>query len=293
MHYIVSLLTEPKKVGLNETSVNSLLAQWNGIDLKWLNPECAAEFRIERIPSDYIVMWKEFNKNFIDLVITPHHLRKKKLLVADMDSTIIEQECLDELAQNAGIGDYVADITRQAMNGEIPFDRALHERVALLAGLSSATIEDTWQNRITFTSGARQLIATLKLNGCYCVLISGGFTAFTSRVSEALGFHEHFANVLLVNGDKLTGKVQRPVLDKEVKVKVLEQLTTQLGLTSAETLAVGDGANDLGMIKAAGLGVAFRSKPIVASNSDVRIEHSDLTSLLYLQGIKYADFVKI
>ncbi len=291
MSYVVSLLTDPRKGSLRDNCANSLKLRWQGSGLNWLRHQVAAEFRIERYPADFKEVWHDFDQKFIDLVITPDQRRKKRLFVADMDSTIIEQECLDELAKVVGMGDHVAEVTRQAMNGEIAYDEALHSRVALLRGLSIDAIEDTWQQRITFTSGARELIATLRASGCFCALISGGFTEFTSRVASVLGFNEHFANVLLLEGNTLSGKVKLPVLDKGVKVKILNQLVETLGINVDATMAVGDGANDLDMINAAGLGVAFRAKPVVAKQSDVKINHSDLSALLYLQGIRFEDFV--
>ena len=291
MSYVVSLLTDPRKGSLDDDCANSLKSRWQGSGLNWLRHQVAVEFKIERYPVDFKEVWHDFDQKFIDLVITPDQRRKKRLFVADMDSTIIEQECLDELAKVVGMGDHVAEVTRQAMNGEIAYYEALHSRVALLQGLSIDTIEDTWQQRITFTSGARELIATLRAGGCFCALISGGFTEFTSRVASVLGFNEHFANVLLLEGNTLSGKVKLPVLDKGVKVKILNQLAKTLDINVDETMAVGDGANDLDMINAARLGVAFRAKPVVAKQSDVKINHSDLSALLYLQGIRFEDFV--
>ena len=291
MSFIVTLLSAPQEVSLDGSSVNSLLSHWKGRDRVWLHYGSAVEFTIKQFPDDYNQIKEEHHQKHIDLAITPNHHRHKKLLLADMDSTIIEQECLDELANQVGIGEYVAQITHRAMNGEIPFEEALHQRVALLKDLPLSEIEETWENSITFTSGARVLIATLRSFGCYCVLVSGGFTEFTERVANSLGFHENYANVLISEGKRLTGRVKRPVLDKEVKSKLLINLATKYGLTINQTLAVGDGANDLGMINAAGLGVSFRAKPMVEKSTKVNIRHADLTSLLYLQGIKYDQFV--
>jgi phosphoserine phosphatase len=226
----------------------------------------------------------------IDIAILPPGERRKKLLVADMDSTMIEQECIDELADMAGVKDRVADITRRAMNGDIAFEPALRERVALLKGLPAAIIAQVMADRITFMSGGRTLVATMRAHGAHCSLVSGGFTAFTGPVAAALGFDDHRANILEIEGGHLAGTVREPILGREAKVEALEAQAARLGIATADALAVGDGANDLGMIRIAGLGVALHAKPAVAAEADVRIDHGDLTALLYLQGYSRSDF---
>jgi phosphoserine phosphatase len=226
----------------------------------------------------------------IDAAILPPGPRRKMLLVADMDSTMIEQECIDELAAMAGVKDRVADITRRAMNGEIAFEPALRERVALLKGLPEAIISQVLADRITYMPGGRTLIATMRVNGAHCSLVSGGFTAFTGPVAAALGFHDHRANILETDGLHLSGSVREPILGREAKVDALESQAAALGIDPIEAVAVGDGANDLGMILRAGLGVALHAKPSVAAEADVRIDHGDLTALLYLQGYHRAQF---
>jgi phosphoserine phosphatase len=227
----------------------------------------------------------------IDVAVVPTEGRRKKLLIADMDSTMIEQECLDELAGVLGLKEQVSAITGRAMNGEIAFEPALRERVALLEGLPAAeTVSRVLANRITLMPGAKTLLATMRAHGAYAALVSGGFTAFTGPISATLGFHEHRSNTLLEAEGKLTGKVAEPILGKEAKLAALNDLIASRGLKTAETLAVGDGANDLAMLGAAGLGVAYRAKPAVADAAHVRIDHGDLTALLYLQGYAQHEF---
>jgi len=226
----------------------------------------------------------------IDVVVQPCAGRRKRLFVADMDSTMIGQECIDELADYAGLKAHVAAITERAMRGEIAFEPALRERVALLKGLPLAVVDDVIAKRITLTPGGRALVQTMGRNGAYTCLVSGGFTVFTSRIAAMIGFDENRGNTLLADGDKLAGAVAEPILGREAKLATLGELRTRLGLSAAETLAIGDGANDLAMIEAAGLGVAYHAKPKVAEAAQVRIDHGDLTALLYAQGYARADF---
>ncbi|MEL6374871.1 MAG: phosphoserine phosphatase SerB [Pseudomonadota bacterium] len=217
-------------------------------------------------------------------------MRRKRLLVADMDSTIINQECIDEIAVVAGVGARVAAITERAMRGELDFEAALNERVALLTGLPVSTLHDVFDNRITLMAGATTLIATMKAHGALCALVSGGFTFFTSRIAAKVGFDTNRANTLEIVDGALTGQVTPPILGRAAKLEALQALSDAQGLTRDQTLAVGDGANDLAMIEAAGLGIAYRAKPIVAAKADAAINHGDLTALLYLQGYRDADF---
>ena len=216
--------------------------------------------------------------------------RKKRLLLADMDSTMIRQECIDELAALAGVGEHVAAITARAMNGELDFEAALNERVGLLRDLPEEVITRVWQERITFMPGGHLLVATMREHGAYAALVSGGFTSFTEKVAQALGFDEHRANTLLAEGGKLTGQVARPILGKQAKLDSLLDLSTRLGIDPAQAIAVGDGANDLAMLHRAGMGVALHAKPSVAAECDLRVNHGDLTALLYLQGYSRSDF---
>jgi len=226
----------------------------------------------------------------VDLVVQPAEGRRKRLLLADMDSTMIRQECIDELADEAGVGAYVADITARAMNGELDFEAALKERVGLLKGLPEAVIERVYRDRITFMPGGKALLATMKAQGGYAALVSGGFTAFTARVAAALGFDENRANTLLAEGGALTGAVGQPILGKQAKLDALEEIAARLGLDMAQTMAVGDGANDLAMLNRAGAGVALHAKPSVAAQCDIRINHGDLTALLFIQGYAREEF---
>ena len=212
--------------------------------------------------------------------------RRKTLLVADMDSTIIACECLDELAGQAGLKPRIAAITERAMRGEIEFVPALRERVALLKGLPLAALERTWRENVRLNPGAKALVSTMKKHGARTLLVSGGFTYFTTRVAAEAGFDEDRANVLLDDGAALTGEVREPVLGREAKLQALESEAARLGIASADALAVGDGANDLDMIRRAGLGVAYRAKPVVAEAAGARIDRGDLRSLLYLQGYR-------
>lgn len=228
----------------------------------------------------------------LDVNVVPDDAsRRKMLLVADMESTIIEQECLDELADHIGLRDRIAEITARAMRGEIAFEAALAERVGLLKGLDAGVLEKLY-NRITLVPGARELVATMRANGAYCAMVSGGFTFFTQRIAARLGFDMHQANTLDIVDGRLAGTVSPPILGREAKLAALERLVRELNLQPQETLAVGDGANDLDMIRAAGLGVAFRAKPIVAAEAKASIRHGDLTALLYLQGYSRKEFAR-
>ncbi len=227
----------------------------------------------------------------IDVVLQPQAQRRKRLLVADMDSTMIGQECIDELADAVGLRDRVAAITERAMRGEIAFEPALRERVALLAGLPVSIIGELLASRITLTPGARALVATMKAAGAFTLLVSGGFSLFTGPVAARIGFDAEQANRLVLDGDRLAGTVAEPILGRAAKLEALISERTRRGLNAEETLAVGDGANDLAMLGAAGLGVAYHAKPVVAEAAAARIDHGDLTALLYLQGFRREDFV--
>lgn len=228
----------------------------------------------------------------IDVAVQDAAGRRKRLLIADMDSTMIDQECIDELAEIVGLKQHVSAITARAMNGEIAFEPALRERVALLKGLAAAVIDDVIRTRITLASGARTLVATMKRHGARTALVSGGFTAFTGRIAEMIGFDEHIANVLGEADGALDGTVAEPILGRAAKAETLLAISARLGITPADAIAVGDGANDLDMIRLAGAGVALHAKPAVAAQARIRIDHGDLTALLYLQGYRGGDFVR-
>jgi phosphoserine phosphatase len=227
----------------------------------------------------------------IDVAVVPARDRRKRLLLADMDSTIIEQEVVDELAAVAGIEAAVSAITERAMRGEIAFVPALRERLALLEGLPESAIETVIRERLSFAPGGRTLVATMKAHGAFTAIVSGGFTAFTAHVAQTLGFDSHEANRLIIENGRLIGRAAEPVLGKTAKVEALRRLTGELGISNSDVVAVGDGANDIPMLELAGLGVALRGKPAVREAAGVRIDHGDLTALLYLQGYRREEFV--
>ncbi|SON56410.1 Phosphoserine phosphatase [Hartmannibacter diazotrophicus] len=227
----------------------------------------------------------------IDVVVQPAASRRKRLLLADMDSTMIGQECIDELAAEVGLKDHIAAITERAMRGEIDFEPALRERVGLLRGLDLSVVDRVIADRITLTPGGPDLVRTMRANGGYAALVSGGFTVFTGPLAARIGFNENRANLLIAEGGKLTGDVDEPILGQQAKLDSLVELRSSLGLHALETMAVGDGANDLAMIGEAGLGVAYHAKPKVAASAAARIDHADLTALLFIQGYAANDFV--
>lgn len=289
--YTVTLLTNPETPALQPAAADALRNAWGGGDIQWLAADEACAFNIAEIPENRWQVWEDMQALKTDMVIQPTATRRKKMLLADMDSTMIQQECIDELAEEAGVGAHVKDITARAMNGELDFEGALTERVALLKGLPESVIEKVLQTRITLMPGGKTLLATMKANDGYAALVSGGFTAFTSKVAAELGFDENRANTLIAENGTLTGEVGRPILGREAKVSALEEISKRLGISDADVLAVGDGANDLGMLGRAGTGVALHAKPSVQAQCDVRVNFGDLTALLYLQGYAKSEFV--
>lgn len=291
--FTATLLTNPDRPALERAAVESLRNAWGGGDAVWLDPGVAAEFPVPAMPENRWAVWADFQAMGVDLVVQPTAGRRKKMLLADMDSTMIQQECIDELADEAGVGARVAEITRRAMNGELDFEGALRERVGLLKGLPVAVIASVIRDRITLMPGGPVLLATMKANGAHAALVSGGFTAFTGAIAARLGFDENRANTLLHDGAVLSGEVADPILGKQAKVDALVEITARLGISEADVLAVGDGANDLGMLKRAGAGVALHAKPVVAAECDIRINHGDLTALLFLQGYAREEFAAV
>lgn len=256
----------------------------------WLSPGTACEFRVAD-PEIVDTARAAIGSARADVNVVANERRKKHLLIADMDSTIIGCECIDEIADFAGIKPQIAAITERSMRGEIPFESALRERVALLKGLPESTLERVFKERVHLNDGARILVRTMTEHGATTALISGGFTFFTSRVAEAAGFATHQANELLVENGALAGAVREPILGREAKREALLRLAREHNLSPLDALAVGDGANDLDMINEAGLGVAYRAKPVVAAAAQARLDHSDLSAALYLQGYRDTDLV--
>ena len=289
--FTATLIAAPGSNALDAVMVENLRNAWGGGTARWLARGEAAEFDLPTAPDARWDVWTDLQARRIDMAVQPSEGRRKKMLLADMDSTMIQQECIDELAEEAGVGAYVKEITAKAMNGELDFEGALRERVALLKGLPVSVIDKVLAERITLMPGGPALLATMKANGAYCALVSGGFTAFTARVAGMLGFDENRANTLLTEGDALSGEAADPILGRAAKVEALEQITARLGISEAEVMAVGDGANDLGMLGRAGAGVALHAKPSVAAECELRVNFGDLTSLLYLQGYHRDEFI--
>jgi phosphoserine phosphatase len=265
----------------------------NGREIRWLHDGVAADMTFEADADDIAVIRETLETAAreiqADALVQPLATRAKKLLIADMDSTLIGQECIDELAAAVGIGSRVAAITERAMRGEI--EGALRERVALLAGLPLSVIDDLLANRITLNAGARTVVQTMRAHGGYVAIVSGGFTPFTSAIARRVGADEQRANRLESAEGKLTGRVAEPILGAGAKLATLRELTAKLGLQTSQTLGVGDGANDLPMLTAAGFGVAYRAKPKVAAAAAARVDYADLTALLYAQGLRGDEFV--
>lgn len=288
----VTLIAAPHRRDLDPALVDSLRNAWGGGVAEWLSPDEAAAFSVAKVPENRWDVWEECQRLGVDLVVQAE-ARPRRLLLADMDSTMTEQECIDELAAMAGVGEEVSAITARAMNGELDFEGALKARVALLEGLDAGVIRKVLQTRITLASGGMELVATMRAHGGYAALVSGGFTDFTADVAAQLGFDEHRANTLLVERGRLTGRVAEPILGRDAKVRAFHDLTARLGIGPGEVIAVGDGANDLGMLELAGAGVALHAKPAVAAECEVRVNHGDLTSLLFLQGYRRDQFAAV
>jgi phosphoserine phosphatase len=290
MTEILTVVAQREATSLTPAMLNQIRNAVRGAPPVVLSPGEAADIPLS-VPLDRMALLTALERKPIDAIVTKVRGRRKALLIADMDSTMIEGETLDELAGFAGIGDRIAAITRRAMNGELDFKAALRERVAMLKGLDIDALEKTWA-QVRLTPGGRDLVATMRANGALTALVSGGFTFFTGKVAAVLGFDLHRSNVLLDDGSALTGQVAEPILDRDSKLAALQELAAQRGVKLQATLAVGDGANDLDMIKAAGLGVAFHAKPIVAREARAKVDHADLRALLFAQGYKASAFVR-
>ena len=295
MKLVLTLIAAPNSNALTKNVIDQAAIALTGAgalvgDVTWLADGEACDLIFDGIPLDVADTSLAEAELGVDAVTQKIATRRKKLLIADMDSTMVTGETLDELAEFAGVKERVAAITARAMNGELDFEAALDERVGLLEGMSTDMLQEAWKT-VEYTGGAKTLVATMKANGAFAALVSGGFDFFTGAVRAELGFDYDQANVLIESDGKLTGKVQKPVLDRQAKVDALEALSAQQGITVDDAIAVGDGANDLQMISLAGTGVAFHAKPSVQEQARICINHSDLTALLYLQGYSKADFV--
>lgn len=297
MQYILTLITDPETLILDDKVINKAIMaierKGASVDnVAFLAKDRAVDIFYGDVAKDKVekVLAEKLEKMAVDFVVQPQtDHRRKKLLISDMDSTIINQECIDEIAAKLDLKDVVALITERAMNGELDFKAALKERVALLANLPEESLQEVYDQNISFMSGARELVQTMKKNGSHAVLVSGGFTFFTSKVAEKIGFDEQFANTLEIKEGFLSGKVVEPILDSGSKLECLKNTIKNLGIDTEESIAVGDGANDLPMLKAAGTGVAYHAKPMVREQADIHINYTDLKSLLYIQGYKESE----
>ena len=290
MAHVLTLVADRDATTLSPAAVARVRAAVAGGPPDVLSPGEAVDIPLRAAP-DMAAVAAALEGAAVDVIPTRLRGRRKGLLVADMDSTIVTSETLDELAGYAGLKEKIAAITKRSMNGEIDFAEALRQRVAMLAGLGLEALEKTWAET-RFTAGARELVATMRAHNATTALVSGGFSFFTGRVAELLGFHVHRANVLLDDGAKLTGAVGEPILDRNAKLATLHELAAARGLRLAATLAVGDGANDLAMLREAGLGVAFHAKPIVAAEARARVDHAGLRALLFAQGYRAGEIVE-
>jgi len=288
---VLCLIANPADPALDGARVTAVHREVGG-EINWLAQRIACEIVAPKSTEAEAAARALLADSPVDVALVAEENRRKKLLVADMDSTMINEECIDELAAALGIKAEVAAITERAMNGELDFAAALRTRVGLLKGLERKRIEEIRRESITLAPGGRALVHTMRAYGAFTSLVSGGFTFFADYFAKRIGFDEAIANVLEFDGDVLTGTVGEPIVDKTTKLNRLRQLAAERGLAAEDTLAVGDGANDLDMIKAAGLGVAVHAKPVVAAEAPVRIDHGDLTALLYLQGYNEEEFVR-
>jgi phosphoserine phosphatase len=295
MSLVATLICNPANPALDSTVVDGALAVLPSPGrAEWLFNEVAVDIPFtgsEDVKAIEARLRAARGDLPIDIVVQPQAARRKKLFLADMDSTMIGQECIDELADFAGLKAHVAGITERAMRGEIEFEPALRERVALLKGMPVSVVDEVLKTRIKPTPGGRELVMTMRAHGAYACLISGGFTLFTNAVAAMIGFQENRANELVVRDGKFSGEVKEPILGRAAKLQTLIDLTESFDLDDIDTLVAGDGANDLGMIQDAGLGVAYHAKPAVAAAAAARIDHGDLTALLYVQGYHRDEFV--
>ena len=294
MAFVATLIANPSNPILTPELAEKAAAAVESSGLYWLADGIACDIMLkdgaDRQTAE-LALRTAIGDQPVDIAVQNAETRRKRFLIADMDSTMIGQECIDELAAEAGLKEKVAAITARAMNGEIAFEPALRERVGLLKGLPVSVIDEVIAKRITLTSGGLELVNTMKSKGHYTALVSGGFTLFTGPIAARIGFDENRANILNAENGVLSGTVEEPILGKQAKVDALNEIAARLGITAQDAIAVGDGANDLGMLEIAGAGVALHAKPVVAEQAQIRIDHGDLTALLYLQGYRKHEFV--
>jgi phosphoserine phosphatase len=294
MPLVATLISSPQSNALPESLAHSAALSVGASKTVWLADGIACDLELPagaRAAEADARLRALLARDPVDVVVHKAAGRRKTILIADMDSTMIDQECIDELADEIGIKAEVAAITARSMNGEIAFEPALRQRVALLAGLDASVIALILERRITLAAGGVQLVRTMRKHGAWTALVSGGFDVFTGPIAARIGFQENQANRLVVAGGRLTGAVAEPILGRAAKAAALDEIAARLDLTPADAIAVGDGANDLDMIRLAGTGVALHAKPVVAAEAKVRIDHGDLTALLYLQGYRQEEFV--
>ena len=293
--YVLTLIGNPESAPLESVHVEQVFQSLEiSGETDWLAKNEACDLFIDSELSVEAINQKVRNilaGYSIDIACTPNNDRRKKLLISDMDSTVINQECIDELSDEIGIGAQIRKITASVIRGDISFPDALRQRLQLMKGMEDKELERVYQQRITLKAGARTLVQTMRHHGAFCMLVSGGFTYFTSRIAARLGFHDHQANVLIFKRGKLTGEAREPILGRSAKLNILTKLCQQKGLTFSDVLAVGDGANDIKMIQAAGLGVAFHDSGNLRQHSSACIDYGDLTALLFIQGIRKSEFV--
>lgn len=294
MRHVITLIAAENTLASADGAVTLLAAQGISAQPQWLEEGTACDLMFDAHDVEMLhpMLQQYCEERHCDYILQPAENRRKKLLISDMDSTMIDQECIDELADVVGLKTKVAAITERAMNGELDFASALRERVALLKGLRETDLQRVLETRITPMRGARTLVQTMRAHGAHTLLVSGGFTFFTQAVAAMLGFHADHANILEIKDGQLTGQVIEPILGKEAKLASLQQATREHKLLNDDVLAVGDGANDLPMLQAAGLGVAYHAKPVVRAATHAAINHGDLTALLYAQGYASKDWAK-